>query len=164
MNMKSIQEKGFTLIELMIVIAIIGILAAIALPMYQDYVARSQINRVHYEISTTRAAIESIIAHGNLPTVDPAQDGQTNGDGVRLEYLGLSENPNSNLIFQASVQNNGRRFERVNATFGERASTQIQGAILSWVLDTNGNWRCEIDKSAAAYWPAKYTPTSCQTI
>ena len=50
-------QKGFTLIELMIVIAIIGILAAIALPAYQDYTARAKISEVVLAASTCRTAV-----------------------------------------------------------------------------------------------------------
>lgn len=58
------SNKGFTLIELMIVIAIIGILAAIAIPQYQNYIARSQATRVHAELADLRNTVEDCINNG----------------------------------------------------------------------------------------------------
>ena len=55
---------GFTLIELMIVVAIIGVLAAIAVPVYQNYMARSQVARAHYELATLKTAVEERLARG----------------------------------------------------------------------------------------------------
>src|SRR5690554_8094785 len=57
-------QKGFTLIELMIVVAIIGILAAVAIPQYQNYISKSQVSRVMGETGALRTAIESCMMNG----------------------------------------------------------------------------------------------------
>ncbi|HTF14994.1 MAG TPA: pilin [Burkholderiales bacterium] len=66
--MKAIQ-KGFTLIELMIVVAIIGILAAVALPAYQDYSNRAKISEVILAASACRTSITEIFQSGNSASI-----------------------------------------------------------------------------------------------
>jgi len=63
MNMQKVQ-KGFTLIELMIVVAIIGILAAVAIPQYQNYVIKSQVTRGIAEAGDLKTGVESCIDSG----------------------------------------------------------------------------------------------------
>ena len=69
--MKRSIQKGFTLIELMIVVAIIGILAAIALPAYSDYTKRAKVSEIILAASSARTAIAEVVTAGNL-TAMPA--------------------------------------------------------------------------------------------
>ena len=72
--MKRIQQ-GFTLIELMIVVAIVGILAAIALPAYQDYVVRSKVSELEAAIAACKTSVaEYASSHGSAPA-DTAASG-----------------------------------------------------------------------------------------
>ncbi|HFA7316871.1 TPA: pilin [Neisseria gonorrhoeae] len=80
-------QKGFTLIELMIVIAIVGILAAVALPAYQDYTARAQVSEAILLAEGQKSAVtEYYLNHGKWPK-DNGSAGVASASSIKGKYV-----------------------------------------------------------------------------
>lgn len=138
-------QKGFTLIELMIVVAIIGILAAIAIPQYQDYIARSQMNRAYGEVSALKTGAEESLMRGVA----------LSGDLSTLGFTG------SSLIASTTINESSGEYT-LQATLGDDASVAIAGVVIEIIRTTAGSWSCNIDDSSApGGWDASFVPTGC---
>ncbi|WP_180178772.1 pilin [Acinetobacter sp. YH01013] len=141
-------QKGFTLIELMIVVAIIGILAAIAIPQYQNYIAKSQVSRVMSETGAVKTAIETCMMEG-VAEAD-CEIGWTNSN-----LLGAipADKLQSGLTAEYLLTNVGTA--EIQATFGGSAATAIRTKTLTWSRNGNGVWSC------ATTVDQKYKPAGC---
>ncbi len=95
------QQSGFTLIELMIVVAIIGILAAIALPAYQDYTVRAKVSECAGVVSACKTSVSEYYASmGSLPA-DAQNAGCAN---TTTKYCGAPTVNSGNVVVQISTQ------------------------------------------------------------
>lgn len=156
--MNNNMQKGFTLIELMIVVAIIGILAATAIPQYQNYIAKSQVSRVMAETGSLRTAVETCMMDGNTDCELGWTDSNIIGEDSTFSY----EGQDGGLTVEFDLADGSAT---IAATFGGNASSAVRDRKLTWTRagndDADGNagaWTC---KTTVAQ---KFAPTGCAVV
>ncbi len=160
--MKKIQQ-GFTLIELMIVVAIIGILAAIAIPAYQDYTIRSQVSEGMTLASSVKASVSEFFADRGVWPTD-------------LDDLGIANAPSGKYVASITVDDG-----TLTITYGNDANPEIGAETVTLKPLVSDNldviWQCADNvptngaeagsgaSGAAATFAAgkeKYLPSNCR--
>jgi len=155
------MQQGFTLIELMIVVAIIGILAAVALPAYQDYTIRAKMSEIILAMSACRTSITEVYQSGGTPPLA----NEWGCEAVASKYVaGLATDTNG--VVTATVQNISPDVNTSVVTLAPLITgTQVATTVGA---PTSGNmgqglfgWRCgsTVDGTTVS---AKFLPGSCR--
>lgn len=155
------NQKGFTLIELMIVIAIIAILAAIALPAYNNYVAKSQVTEAVSLAASFKAPVSvSLSEDGTCPTGNKIGTG-TGKEGNLGQYVkSISfSGENGVCIITATMGTDGVSKKAQNGVIILTSTAPITTGEGSALTDSGvTKWKCTSDKL-----PNSLLPKSCQT-
>ena len=152
------QQQGFTLIELMIVIAIIGILAAIAIPAYQDYTIRSKVSEGLNMATVAKLAVsETFSSEGGLVAANNANYGLPQPASISGNYVSTIEITDATGTITITYRNSG--FGGNPTADGGKTifldpSTANPG-IFEWVCDGSGS-------AGKGTMPNKYLPAECR--
>jgi type IV pilus assembly protein PilA len=159
--MKKRVQQGFTLIELMIVVAIIGILAAVALPAYQDYTKRAKVTEVILAASACRTTISEVYQTGTSAVV-------ANGWGCEVNTTATTASAPSKYVMSVVTDANGVVTvtargvgdDNIDGKTVKLTPTDSAGAALSYTAGTPtqvAGWKCGPGDMAP-----KFLPGSCR--
>ena len=157
--MKRNMQQGFTLIELMIVIAIVAILVALAVPAYQDYTIRAKIGECVNAAAVPKLQISEYFETVGFFPPDTNQAGMTANSGISQYCAGYTAYSNpGNTTTNASFQ--------INVASGNVVPSGGLGAILPQMTGFNNvsggvDWVCTLGGTDAA--DAKYLPSTCRS-
>ena len=156
--MKRLQQ-GFTLIELMIVVAIIGILAAVALPAYQDYTVRAKMSEVILAMSACRTSITEVY--------------QSGGSTPTANSWGCEQTGSSKYVAAVTTSADGAVTATVTAISSSVDGSLVTliplagpapGTVATWTVNSGTGlfgWRCGVSGDGTTANP-KYLPGSCR--
>ena len=149
-------QLGFTLIELMIVVAIIGVLAAIAIPQYQIYIGKTQATRVINELSQLRLTVEECLQTGRTEIGLDSYECDPRASGSNL-IVGSSQIgvvlPNNMGV--AQITNPLIVTTSITAVVSDQVNPRLAGKDIEWLRTSNGSWSCSSNIEAL------YLPSSC---
>jgi len=159
------KQQGFTLIELMIVVAIIGILAAIALPAYQDYTARAKLSEVTLSASACRTAISEASQTGF--SAAPTANGfgcDENATGPVSQYVDtVTTDANGVITIKArniSQLGTNVSMELVPYSDANKTTASVAADFNSATLKPIKGWKCQTSSTNGI--ESKYLPSSCR--